>query len=144
MAHHGAGAQTGRARRMAMEFPLGRDPASVRRRIEAIEAVLERAITIPGTKVPVGLDSIAGLVPVLGDLLTAAIGMWLVFEARNLGMSRWQLARMMTNVGVDTAIGAVPLAGDAFDLFFRSNSRNLKIVRKHLDRHHPATRIIEG
>jgi hypothetical protein len=144
MADQGAGAQAGRARRMGMEFPLGRDPASVRRRIEALEGMMERAFTIPGTKVPVGLDSLAGLVPVLGDLLAAAIGMWLVFEARNLGMSRWQLARMMANVGVDTAIGAVPLAGDAFDLFFRSNSRNLRIVRKHLDRHHPATRIIEG
>lgn len=144
MADQGAGVQAGKARRMAMEFPMGRDPVSVRRRIEAIEGVMERAFTIPGTKVPVGLDSLAGLVPVAGDLVAAGIGVWLVWEARNLGMSRWQLTRMIANVGVDTAIGAVPLAGDLFDFFYRSNTRNLRIMRKHLDRHHPATRIIEG
>jgi hypothetical protein len=58
-------------------------------------------------------------------------------------MSRWQITRMSANVGMDTLIGAIPLVGDVFDLGFRSNSRNLKIIRKHLDRHHPQTQIID-
>ena len=122
---------------------MGRDPQSVRRRVEMMEQVLERALVLPGIGRRVGLDAIVGLIPVVGDVLTAAMGAWIVWEARNLGMSRWQIARMSANVGVDTLIGAVPLVGDLFDLAFRSNSRNLKIIRKHLDRHHPQTQIID-
>ncbi|MBF6601539.1 MAG: DUF4112 domain-containing protein, partial [Sphingorhabdus sp.] len=59
-------------------------------------------------------------------------------------MSKWQISRMAANVGIDTALGAIPLAGDVFDFFWRSNSRNLRIIRKHLDKHHPGTRTIEG
>jgi hypothetical protein len=81
---------------------------------------------------------------VLGDVVTAAMGAYIVWEARNLGMSKWQLIRMSFNVGIDTLIGAIPFVGDAFDLVWRSNSKNLRIIKKHLDKHHPATRIIEG
>ena len=129
---------------MGMNVPLGTDPASVRQRIEAMETVLERAITIPGTRYKVGLDAIAGLVPVLGDVLTALMGTYLIWEARNLGLPKWKLIRMAGNIAFDTALGAIPFAGDLFDFIFRSNSRNLKIVKRHLDKHHPATRIIEG
>lgn len=129
---------------MNPELPLGSDPMSVRRRVEALERVLERSLTIPGIRREVGLDAIVGLVPVAGDVVSAAMGLYLVWEARNLGMSKWQLARMTANVGFDTLVGAVPVAGDLFDVLFRSNSRNLKIIRKHLDRRHPHTRVIEG
>ncbi|KAE8240894.1 hypothetical protein A4X03_0g8270, partial [Tilletia caries] len=54
-----------------------------------------------------------------------------------------QLWRMAGNIGVDTALGAIPLVGDAFDLFFRSNTRNLKIIKRHLDKHHPGTMVID-
>lgn len=130
--------------RVAGQLPVGRDPASVRRRIEAMEALLERAFALPGTRYRIGLDSVLGLVPVLGDVITAAMGAWLIWEAKNLGMSRFQLARMTGNVAFDTALGMIPLAGDAFDLLFRSNTRNLRIVRRWLDKHHPETRTIEG
>jgi len=130
--------------RVASRLPVGRDPASVRRRIEAMEALLERAFHFPGTGYRIGLDSVVGLVPVLGDLVTAAMGGWLIWEARNLGMSKFQLARMTGNVAFDTALGLVPLVGDAFDLLFRSNTRNLRIVKRWLDKHHPETRAIEG
>lgn len=123
---------------------LGRDPQSVRQRIEMMEQVLENAITLPGTRFRLGLDAIIGVIPVLGDLISASMGAWIVWEARNLGLSRWQLIRMSSNVAVDTAIGAIPIVGDAFDLVFRSNTRNLRIIRKHLDKHHPATAIIDG
>ena len=136
--------QSARPRPMGVDLPLGTDAASVRRRIEAMEAVLERAVTIPGINYKVGLDAIAGLVPVLGDVLTATMGAYLIWEARNLGLPKWKLVRMAGNLAFDTAIGAVPVAGDLFDLLFRSNSRNLKIVKRHLDKHHPATRVLEG
>lgn len=133
-----------RVTRMTAELPLGSDPQSVRRRIEGLEKLLERSINLPVVGRRIGLDAVAGLVPVLGDVVTAGIGLYLVWEARNLGLPRWRLAQMMANVGFDTAVGAIPVAGDLFDLVFRSNSRNLKILRRHLDRHHPATKIIDG
>ena len=133
-----------RPRPMVADLPLGSDPASVRRRVEALEMLLERSLTIPVINRPIGLDAIAGLVPVAGDVLTAAMGAYLVWEARNLGLPRWKLVRMAGNVVFDTAIGAVPVAGDLFDFLYRSNSRNLKIIKRHLDKHHPATRVIEG
>jgi len=123
---------------------LGTDPAAVRARIEAMEALLERGFTVPGLNRQFGLDFIIGLVPVLGDIVTTGMGAWLVWEARNLGMSKWQLARMTANVGVDSVIGIVPFIGDAADFFFRSNTRNLRIIRKHLDRHHPASVTLQG
>ena len=130
---------------IAKDLPgMGNDPQAVRIRVEALEKLLERAFHIPGTKIPFGLDSVIGLVPVLGDVVTAAMGAYMVWEARNLGMSKWQLIRMTANVGIDTAIGAIPLVGDAFDLVWRSNSKNLRIIKRHLDKHHPGTRIIEG
>jgi hypothetical protein len=131
-------------RRLGIEVPMGTDPMSIRKRIEAMELLLERSFVIPGTSIPFGLDALIGLVPVIGDIVTAAMGAWIVLEARNLGLPRWKLWRMAGNIAFDTAIGAVPVVGDAFDLAFRSNSRNLKIIRKHLDKHHPASRIIEG
>lgn len=134
-----------RPQRIRPELPgIGNDPAAVRQRIEMLERVLERSFTIPGIRRDVGLDAIAGLVPVLGDVLTAAMGAYIVWEARNLGLPKWKLWRMGANVAFDTALGAVPLVGDAFDLFFRSNSRNLRILRKHLDKHHPQSGVIEG
>ena len=97
---------------IAKDIPgMGNDPQAVRMRVEALEKLLERAFHIPGTKIPFGLDSIIGLVPVLGDLITAAMGAYMVWEARNLGMSKWQLIRMTANVGIDTAIGAIPIVG---------------------------------
>lgn len=120
------------------------DPTQIRQRVEMLELLLERSLTIPGTRMTVGLDSIVGLVPGIGDFITAAMGAYIVWEGRNLGMGKWQLARMSGNVLFDAALGAIPLAGDAFDFFFKSNSRNLKIIKRHLDRHHPSTRVIEG
>ena len=130
--------------RMANQLPIGRDPASVRLRLEAMEKLLERAFVVPGTNYRVGLDAVVGLVPVVGDLITTAMGAWLVWEARNLGMSKFHLVRMGGNVALDTLIGAVPLVGDAFDFVFRSNSRNIRILKRWLDKHHPETRVIEG
>jgi hypothetical protein len=129
---------------VASQLPLGRDPASVRRRLEAMEKLLERAFQVPGTELRVGVDAVVGLIPVIGDVITTAMGAWLVWEAKNLGMSKFHLARMVGNLGVDTLIGAIPFAGDLFDFAFRSNTRNLRIVKRWLDKNHPSTMVVEG
>ena len=131
-----------------LPFPsLGTDPASVRQRVEAMEKLLERLFVIPGTKQSVGLDAILDVVPVVGDIAAAALGAYIVWEARNLGMSKWQIARMTGNVGLNWLLGlfsVVPVVGVIPTLLFRSNSKNLKIIRRHLDKHHAATATIEG
>lgn len=129
---------------MGMSLPVGNDPQSIRQRVEAMEHLLERSFRIPGVNVPVGLDALVGLVPVVGDIITTAMGAYIVWEARNLGMSKWHLTRMGANVAFDAALGLIPLVGDAADFVFRSNTRNLRIIKRHLDKHHPETRIIEG
>ena len=126
---------------------VGTDPQSVRQRVEAMERILERLIVIPGTKQPVGLDAILDLVPGVGDIAGAALGAYIVWEARNLGMSKWQLARMAGNVGINSLLGlmsVVPVVGVIPTLLFRSNSYNLQMIKRHLDKHHPGTRTIEA
>ena len=133
-----------RPQTMGITMPTGTDPQSIRQRVEAMEMLLERSFRIPGVNLPIGLDSIVGLIPVLGDIVTAAMGAYIVWEGRNLGMPKWKLWRMSGNILFDTALGAVPVVGDAADFLFRSNTRNLRLIKKHLDKHHPETRVIEG
>lgn len=123
---------------------LGTDPASVRQRIEALERIMERLITIPGTNRGVGLDVILDLVPFAGSTAGALIGAYMAWEARNLGMSKWEMSRMAGNVGIDWALGLIPWIGAIPDFLFRSNTRNLRIVKRHLDKHHPATATVPG
>ncbi len=133
-----------RPRPLAVELPLGRDPAAIRQRVEALEKLLEGVFVIPVINRRVGLDAIVGLVPVMGDFVTMAMGAYIVWEGHNLGLPKWKLWRMAGNVLFDSAVGAVPVAGDLFDFLFRSNTRNLKIIKRHLDKHHPAQRVIDG
>jgi hypothetical protein len=128
-----------------LPFPgLGTDPASVRQRIEALEKLMERMFVIPGLNRPVGLDVILDLVPVIGSTAAAAIGAYLAWEARNLGMSKWHVARMAGNIGFDWLLGLIPWVGAVPDFFFRSNTRNLRIIKRHLDKHHAGTATIEA
>lgn len=99
-----------------------------------MEQLLENSITIPGVGIKIGLDAIIGLVPVIGDVIGAALGSYLLWEARGLGLSRWQMARMIGNLGLDAALGALPVAGDLADVMFRANRRNLAIIKRHLAR----------
>ena len=128
-----------------LPFPgFGTDPQSVRRRVEALERVMERLVVIPGINRPVGLDAILSLVPVAGSTAGAVIGAYIAWEARNLGMSKWQVARMGGNIGVDWLLGAIPVVGAIPDFLFRSNTRNLRIIKRHLDKHHAGTATIEA
>ena len=126
-------------------FPgLGTDPQSVRQRVEALEKLMERMFVIPGINKPIGLDVILDLVPVAGSTAAAALGAYMAWEARNLGMPKSAVARMAGNVGVDWLLGLIPWVGAIPDLFFRSNSRNLKIIKRHLDKHHASTATIDA
>jgi hypothetical protein len=109
-----------------------------------MEGLLERMFVLPGLNRPVGLDVMLDFIPVVGPAIGAIMGSWLAWEARNLGMSKWQMARMFGNVGVDLLLGAIPFVGAIPDFFFRSNSRNLKIIKRHLEKHHPAHVTIDG
>ena len=129
--------------KMRRELPLGTDPHSVRQRIEGMEKLLERLFVIPGINKQVGLDVILDIIPGIGTISAAALGSYIARDARNLGMTKWQIARMAGNIGFDMLLGAIPWIGAIPDLFFQSNTRNLRIVKRHLDKHHPHTRTID-
>ena len=119
-------------------------------RIEVLSKLMDSAFTIPGTNTRMGLDAIIGLVPVVGDLLSQAVSSYIIWEARKLGVSRLTIARMIGNSLLDTAVGSIPFAGDAFDVFFRANMKNLALLKAHLTKHGHVIRsgasgpIIEG
>ena len=103
-----------------------------RERLLSLSRLMDAAVEVPWLRTRVGLDAVLGLVPVAGDLLSAAIGLYLVAQARELGASRWLQARMVANLLTDAAIGAVPLAGDLADVYFKAHLRNLKLLQKEL------------
>jgi len=123
---------------------LSRDPAAVRKRVEMMEHVLERLVVVPGIRRPIGLDVMLDAVPFVGDAIAAGLGAWMVWEARNLNMPKRAMARMALNVGFDALLGAIPFVGAVPDFFFRSNTRNLRIIRRHLDKYHPGTATLDA
>src|SRR5215204_2487023 len=105
--------------KMRRDMPgMGSDPASVRQRIEGMEKILERMFVIPGINKPVGLDVLLDIIPGVGTISAAALGSYIAWEARNLGMSKWQITRMAGNIGVDMLLGAIPWIGAIPDFFF--------------------------
>ena len=103
-------------------------------RITALARLLDSSIPVPGTGRTVGLDAVLGLVPGIGDALSATLSAYIIWEARRLGVPKRKIARMVGNTAVDTAIGAVPLVGDLFDMVFKANRRNVRIVLDHLEK----------
>jgi hypothetical protein len=103
-------------------------------RLDALAKLLDVAFIVPGTKFRYGIDGLIGLIPVVGDIITTAISLWVVREARALGAPWHITARMLANVAVDGVVGLVPVAGDAFDVMFRANVRNVRMLKRWLDR----------
>ena len=103
-------------------------------RVALVARLMDNAFLIPGLNRRVGLDAVIGFIPGVGDAASAALASYIIWEARQLGLPRWKIARMIGNVAVDTAIGAIPFAGDVFDVFFKANMRNLRIIHDHLGR----------
>ncbi|WP_440642846.1 DUF4112 domain-containing protein [Bradyrhizobium sp. PUT101] len=103
-------------------------------RLEAVARLLDVAFILPGTNIRYGIDGLIGLIPVVGDIITTAISLWLVREARALGAPWYITARMLGNVALDGVVGLVPFAGDAFDVMFRANMRNVRLLRRWLEK----------
>jgi hypothetical protein len=103
-------------------------------RLEAVAKLLDIAFILPGTNIRYGIDGLIGLIPVVGDIIATALSLWLVREARALGAPWYVTARMLGNVAIQGVVGAVPVAGDAFDVLFRANMRNARLLRRWLDR----------
>ena len=120
---HVAGEVVGRSRTERFE--------AFERRYARISTLLDDLVPIPGTSQRVGLDPVIGLVPWVGDLVSAAVGLWLVAEAARFRIPGVVLARMVLNTLVDLAAGAIPILGDLFDVVSRSNRRNLELFRRH-------------
>ncbi|QDT41931.1 hypothetical protein Pan241w_20110 [Gimesia alba] len=103
-------------------------------RFERLTHFLDDAFKVPGTNLRIGWDTLIGIVPGLGDMISATLSGYLIYEAKQLGASRWVLARMIGNVALDSVLGAIPLLGDVFDAFFKSNRRNARLLKQHLNR----------
>jgi hypothetical protein len=103
-------------------------------RIDALATLLDTAFVMPGTGIRFGLDGLIGLFPVIGDAITTALSLFIVHEAYQLGAPGHVIVRMLGNVAVDGVFGAVPLVGDAFDVLWRANRRNVRLLREWLER----------
>jgi hypothetical protein len=100
---------------------------------EALAKRMDAAFRIPGTGIRVGLDSVLGLVPGIGDTLALAPSVYILKLARDTGAPHSLLLRMAANLGVDWLIGLVPLIGDLFDVGWKANLRNVALMREHIE-----------
>jgi hypothetical protein len=103
-------------------------------RIDALATLLDTAFVLPGTAIRFGFDGLIGLFPIIGDTITTALSLFIVHEAYQLGAPGHIIARMLGNVALDGLFGAVPLVGDAFDVLWRANRRNARLLMEWLER----------
>ena len=111
-------------------------PSAVRRKGGVNATLLDTALVIPGTGIRFGLDALIGFFPVLGDTITTALSLFIVHEAYQLGAPGHVIARMLGNVALDGVLGAVPLVGDVFDVLWRANRRNVRLLLEWLEYEH--------
>ncbi len=101
-------------------------------KLKKLEQRLDRRFSLFG--VQFGTDAIVGLIPVLGDLITSATGLYIILQAQKLGATRWTMTRMFINWGIDGAVGLIPVVGDLFDIAFKSNTKNVKLLIADLEK----------
>ena len=106
------------------------------RDLNLLADLLDARWRIPGTPIRFGADALFGLVPVLGDVVTAIASIYIVIRAREHGATHRLIARMLGNVALDTVVGSIPLLGSIFDVYFKANNRNISLLRRHLERRH--------
>lgn len=102
-------------------------------RLERLARRMDRAFRIPGTGIRLGYDSILGLIPGIGDVAAATPSAYIVLESHRMGLPRRLLVRQVANILIDMGFGAVPLIGDLFDVAYKSNLRNVALLREHLE-----------
>jgi hypothetical protein len=112
-------------------------------RLNTLARFLDSAVRVPGTNIRFGADALLNLIPGVGTLTSKGMSAYLIWEARRLGVPTGTLLRMVGNVGVDFVISAVPLVGWVGDVFYRSNLRNMALLRDHLDRVHPVSNTFQ-
>jgi len=100
--------------------------------LQTLARWMDTVFEIPGLNVRFGLDALLGLFPGLGDVATSLVTLYILYAAQQRGMSRVTMARMGTNILIDWAVGSIPLVGDAFDVFWKSNHRNVELLRQHV------------
>jgi len=108
------------------------DMASRIKRVRVLAKLLDNSFSIPGTGWRFGFDAIIGLVPVIGDLVGAALSGYIVLEAARADVPSFTLARMLMNVGIDALVGAIPALGDVFDAAWKANIKNVSLLEQHL------------
>ncbi|MGB6907770.1 MAG: DUF4112 domain-containing protein [Methyloceanibacter sp.] len=114
------------------EFNAGLTHRQRLEQVRFIARLMDDRFAVPGTKLRFGLDSLIGIFPGLGDVVTSAISLFIVHHAWQAGASKLTLARMLGNVGIDFVVGAVPLVGDLFDFVFKANRKNMRLLEAHL------------
>lgn len=102
--------------------------------LERLANRMDRAFRVPGTRFRFGWDSILGLVPGIGDTLALTPAAYILWQARQIGAPKRLQARMLANTGFDWVVGLVPLVGDIFDIGVKSNSRNVALLRVHMQK----------
>lgn len=102
-------------------------------RLEWLANIMDTAIVLPGN-IRIGADAVIGLLPGIGDAITTGLSLWIVKEAHALGAPKHVITRMIGNVAVDALTGVVPILGDAFDVIWRANRRNVRLLREHFER----------
>lgn len=109
--------------------------------IELLARMMDSIFQIPGTKLRFGLDSLLGLIPGLGDTVTSLVSLYILQEANRRGVSKLTMARMAANIMIDFGVGTVPIVGDVFDVFWKSNQKNIEILKAHTETEPGAVQI---
>lgn len=110
------------------------DNEALLRQLDRLARLLDERFVIPGTNVRAGLDALIGLIPGIGDLVTGGLSIYILLQARRFKLPWHVQTRMLANIGLDVLVGSVPILGDVFDVAFRSNRRNVSLLRQHLAR----------
>ncbi|ACM57513.1 DUF4112 domain-containing protein [Halorubrum lacusprofundi] len=112
-------------------LPKSVDRAAVKR-IQLVAYVLDEGIRVPGIGYRIGIDPVLGILPGAGDVLSGGVSLYIVVESARLGVSYTTLLRMIANISLDVAVGTIPIVGDAFDIVWKANKRNFKLVLEDL------------
>jgi len=104
-----------------------------RHRIEAIATMLDSRFAIPGTSIRFGVDGLLGLIPGIGDMVSASLSSYFFYEAHKIGARKRVYWKMLWNTLLDTSIGAIPVFGDVFDVWFKANKKNAALLLKELE-----------
>ena len=129
------------ARPSARSAPRESDRAGALGEVEFLAWLLDNSIPVPGTGGRrFGIDALIGFVPVVGDMFGGVMSLLVIWRGSRMGLPRVVVLRMLTNAAVDFVVGAIPFVGDAFDLWFKVNERNLGLIRRHLERPETSTR----